>query len=156
VLEVVDVSYSYGQIVALDGVSISAAAGEIVALLGPNGAGKTTFVSIVAGLLQPDRGSVSLAGVDVGSQPARARASIGLAPQELGLYPTATVRENLEFFESPWVRWRLLTLETRMEPCRRTRHQGSRRRVGTPKRRRPGRCGWFASYAPSWGPSTGR
>src|SRR4051794_16296805 len=58
--------------------------------------------------------------------------------------------------EPPWVRWRLLTLETRMESCRRNSRLGSRRRVATARRRRPTRSGWSARCAPSWAPSTAR
>jgi len=58
--------------------------------------------------------------------------------------------------ESPWVSWRLLTLETRMELCHRKRSQGSRPRGATPTPRRLRRCGWSASSAPSWAPITGR
>src|SRR5207302_3114397 len=89
---------SYGSTKALVGVYLDAAAGEIVGLLGPNGAGKTTLVSIVAGLRRPDAGSVTVAGIDVLSRPAEARRHLGLAPQELGIYPTLTVRHNLQFF----------------------------------------------------------
>ena len=56
--------------------------------------------------------------------------------------------------EPPWVRWRLLTLETRMEPCRKRRHLGSRRRVATARRRRSGPCERSVSCARSWGPIT--
>ena len=58
--------------------------------------------------------------------------------------------------ESPWKSWRLLTLETRMESCRRNSRQGSRRRVGTARRRRQPRCGWCGRCGPSWAPITGR
>jgi ABC-2 type transport system ATP-binding protein len=87
----------YGDTIALDGVDLDIAAGEIVALLGPNGAGKTSLVSIVAGLRRPDTGSVQVAGVDALRKPHAARARLGLAPQELGIYPTLSVRDNLRF-----------------------------------------------------------
>lgn len=76
----------YGERVALDGVDFTVEAGAVCALLGPNGAGKSTLVSIAAGLLAPDAGSVAVSG-----RP-------GLAPQEIGLYPSLTVRENLWAF----------------------------------------------------------
>ncbi|HMJ01335.1 MAG TPA: ABC transporter ATP-binding protein [Conexibacter sp.] len=87
----------YGEITALDGVELEIVAGEVVALLGPNGAGKTTLVSIVAGLRRPDAGHVTVDGIDVVRHPHRARARLGLAPQELGVYPTLSVRDNLRF-----------------------------------------------------------
>ena len=89
---------SYGDVVALDGVDLDVAAGEICGLLGPNGAGKTTLVSIVAGLRDADAGEVFVNGVDALKHSSAARSFIGLAPQELGIYPTVRVRENLECF----------------------------------------------------------
>jgi ABC-2 type transport system ATP-binding protein len=84
----------FGAAVALDGFDLSVAAGEIAGLVGHNGAGKTTFARVTAGLLAPNAGTVRVAGL----APARARPLLGLAPQELALYPTATARENLEIF----------------------------------------------------------
>jgi ABC-2 type transport system ATP-binding protein len=101
VLEVVDLRKRYASLVALDGVSLRLAPGEIVGLLGPNGAGKSTFVSLVVGLLAPDSGSVR-----IGHDPEHAgppsdpsvRRRIGLAPQALALYAELTGEENLAFF----------------------------------------------------------
>jgi ABC-2 type transport system ATP-binding protein len=97
-LAVDGVRKSYGATVALDGVDLVVEAGAILGLLGPNGAGKTSLVSIVAGLRRPDAGTVSVAGIDVVRDPHRAHALIGYAPQETGVYPTLTVRDNLRFF----------------------------------------------------------
>ncbi len=83
---------------ALDGVDLEIARGEIVGLLGHNGAGKTTLMSLVAGLSRPDAGTISVHGYDVSREPLRARRHLGLAPQELGVYPPLTVRQNLRFF----------------------------------------------------------
>lgn len=88
----------YDEIVALDGVDLDVAAGEILCLLGPNGAGKTTLVSIVAGLRRADSGTVTVNGVDVVAYPGRAHPFIGLAPQDLGIYPILTVSQNLAYF----------------------------------------------------------
>jgi ABC-2 type transport system ATP-binding protein len=98
VLDVRGVRKRYGQVTALDGVDLSIDPGQILALLGPNGAGKTTLVSIVAGLLCADAGEVTVCGIDVGDDPVAARRCLGLAPQELGVYPLLTTRENLVFF----------------------------------------------------------
>jgi ABC-2 type transport system ATP-binding protein len=88
----------FGDVVALDGFDLQIAAGEIVGLVGHNGAGKTTFVEIVAGLTRPDSGTVLVDGVDCTSRPVQVRERIGLAPQEISLYPSLTVRENLRLF----------------------------------------------------------
>ncbi|HKE12354.1 MAG TPA: ABC transporter ATP-binding protein [Myxococcota bacterium] len=87
----------FGARVAVDGVSLRVAPGEIYGLLGPNGAGKTTTILLVCGVLPRDEGYVLVDGRDLDSGPA-ARARIGLAPQWLGLYPDLTGRENLEFW----------------------------------------------------------
>jgi ABC-2 type transport system ATP-binding protein len=97
-LEVSGLTKSYGDRHALRGVDLHVDAGQIVGLLGPNGAGKTTLVSIVAGLRKADGGSVRVAGVDVAARPDEARRHLGLAPQDLGLYPQITARENLRVF----------------------------------------------------------
>jgi ABC-2 type transport system ATP-binding protein len=93
-----DVRKSYGDLSVLKGVSLEVQPGEIVGLLGSNGAGKTTFVSIVSGLRTADAGAVMINGVDAIARPREARAHVGIAPQDLGIYPTLTVRRNLEFF----------------------------------------------------------
>jgi ABC-2 type transport system ATP-binding protein len=98
VLHVEGLRKAYGSTAALDGVDLDVAAGEIVGLLGPNGAGKTTLVSIVAGLRSADGGSVRIGGIDALAHPHRARPLLGLAPQETGIYPTLTCRQNLRFF----------------------------------------------------------
>lgn len=97
-LEIEGVRKSYGDIEALAGVDLDLAPGEILGLLGPNGAGKTTLVSIIAGLLRPDMGSVRVGGLDVQREPMRVHGMLGIASQELGLYVQQTVRKNLRFF----------------------------------------------------------
>ncbi len=97
-LEAVELVKAFDGRRALDGFSLRASAGEIVGLLGPNGAGKTTFVSIVSALLRPDEGQVRVGGIDVALEPRRARHLLGMAPQETGVYPTLTCRQNLRFF----------------------------------------------------------
>jgi ABC-2 type transport system ATP-binding protein len=73
-------------------------AGTIVSLLGRNGAGKSTLLSVIAGLTRPDAGSITIDGIDVLQNPAKASGLLGIAPQHTGIYPPLTVRENLEFF----------------------------------------------------------
>ena len=88
----------YGDVTALDGFELQIQPGEIVGLVGHNGAGKTTFVEIVTGLTRPDGGRVLVDGIDVAADPRRVRALIGYAPQEIGLFASLTVRENLRLF----------------------------------------------------------
>ena len=90
---------SYGGTArALDGVDLDAVAGRVLALLGPNGAGKSTLVSLAAGLMRPDAGRVRVLGEDPAPPGARVRRQIGLAPQEIGVYPQLTVTTNLRAF----------------------------------------------------------
>jgi ABC-2 type transport system ATP-binding protein len=97
-LEASGLRKSYGTRTALAGVDLEISPGEIVGLLGPNGAGKTTLVSILAGLIRPDAGTVLIGSIDALAHPHQARRLLGLAPQETGLYPTLTCRQNLRFF----------------------------------------------------------
>ena len=97
-LRIENLTKSYGSHVALDGVSIEVAPGEICGLLGPNGAGKTTLVSIISGLRVADSGRVTIGGQDIARGGRSTRALVGLAGQETGIYPTITVRANLELF----------------------------------------------------------
>jgi ABC-2 type transport system ATP-binding protein len=88
----------YGEVPALDGFALTVQRGEIVGLVGANGAGKTTFVEVVTGLVRPDVGGVRVLGVDMLREPRQARRHLGFAPQEVALYFSATVRENLHLF----------------------------------------------------------
>ncbi|MGO9873610.1 MAG: ABC transporter ATP-binding protein [Acidimicrobiia bacterium] len=97
-LDVQGLSKAYGARQALDAVDLNVAEGEITALLGRNGAGKTTLVSIVAGLRSADSGCVVIGGIDAFAEPRRARARLGLAPQDTGVYPTLSCRDNLRLF----------------------------------------------------------
>jgi len=88
----------YGDRAALDGFDLDVRAGEVVGLIGHNGAGKTTFMEVVTGLVRPDRGQVRVGGADARRHPRAARQQLGVAPQELALYLTATVADNLRLF----------------------------------------------------------
>ncbi|MGY6500807.1 MAG: ABC transporter ATP-binding protein [Acidimicrobiales bacterium] len=98
VLEVDSLSKRFGDLQAVDDVKLSVASGETYGLLGPNGAGKSTTISMIAGLLTPDSGSIRINGDDMTTGATRLRSRIGLVPQDLAIYPDLTARENLEFF----------------------------------------------------------
>jgi ABC-2 type transport system ATP-binding protein len=93
-----DLSKSFGEIKAVDGVRFQVSKGEIFSLLGPNGAGKTTAISILSGLLRPDSGEAFLQGYSVQRQGAQARGTLGVVPQEVALYMDLSARENLSFW----------------------------------------------------------
>ena len=84
------------RIQALKGISLEVPAG-MFGLLGPNGAGKTTLMKIVATLLEPESGTVSMNGVDLISRKDKARRMLGYLPQEFGLYPTLTAEQTLDY-----------------------------------------------------------
>jgi linearmycin/streptolysin S transport system ATP-binding protein len=99
-LDINNIRKSFGPLVAVDDVSFSLAGGQLVGLLGPNGAGKTTTVSMIAGLLTPDRGEVLVGGKRLAGDTDPAKRRIGLVPQDLALYDDLTARDNLRFFGS--------------------------------------------------------
>ena len=98
VLEVSGLVRRFGDLTAVDGVSFHIAPGETYGLLGPNGAGKTTTISMVAGLIGADAGTVHLAGRAMSPGAVGPKADIGLVPQDLAIYPELSARENLMFF----------------------------------------------------------
>ena len=85
------------RLVAVDGLSLEVARGEVFGLLGPNGAGKSTTIGMAVGLITPDEGSVEIEGAGAPTL-AAARMHLGVAPQELALYDELTGEENLRFF----------------------------------------------------------
>ena len=87
-----------GSVVAVDDVSFHVAEGEIFGLVGPNGAGKTTTMTMLAGLLKPDRGSIQIQGHPFDPDKYADRAMLGMVPQNLAIYPDLTALENLRFF----------------------------------------------------------
>jgi ABC-2 type transport system ATP-binding protein len=98
VLAVSEVRKNYGSFPALNGVSLDVQPGELFGLLGPNGAGKTTLLSILAGLTAATSGTVTLYGKPFTPADRDARMQIGIATQDLAIYPELTARENLVFF----------------------------------------------------------
>src|SRR5438067_230051 len=87
----------YGEVLAVDGLTLEIGAGQFFGLLGPNGSGKTTTIHMLASLIRPTAGSAQVAGFDVGREAVRAREKIGIVFQESALDRTLTVAENLRF-----------------------------------------------------------
>ena len=83
---------------AVQGVSFEAADGCITGLLGPNGAGKTTTLRMIVGLVRPDAGLITVAGIDVARQPQAVQAQLGVLSDARGLYPRLTARENIVYY----------------------------------------------------------
>ena len=92
------VSISFGDVQAVDNLSVHLQPGEVYALLGPNGAGKTSTLNMILGFLRPNRGSISVAGVDAVTDPLGARARIGYLPETVMLHPMLSAIENLIYF----------------------------------------------------------
>lgn len=86
------------RITALKGVNVKVRRGVVTGLIGPDGAGKTTLMRMIAGLLVPDRGEISVLGMDVARDPLKVQASIGYMPQRFGLYEDLTVQENMDLY----------------------------------------------------------
>ncbi len=96
-IEAHDLSRSFGENVALDGLSFELQSGEVLALLGPNGAGKTTTVRLLNGVLHPDRGRARVLGIDPVVDGEELRRHTGVLTENAGLDDRLTARENLEF-----------------------------------------------------------
>ena len=97
-IEVRGLSKRFGAIQALRDVDFSAADGCITGLLGPNGAGKSTALRILCTVLQADRGSATLDGMDIRTDPIAVRRRIGVLPHNANLYANLTARENIAYY----------------------------------------------------------
>ncbi len=98
VIEVRDFRKTYGDFIAVDGISFEVNQGEIFGLLGPNGAGKTSTLESLEGLRSPNSGSLRVAGVDPSREPRKLRNMIGVQLQASGLPESITVNEAMKFF----------------------------------------------------------
>ena len=87
-----------GKVTAVDGVSFTAHDGQITGLLGPNGAGKTTTMRMLYTLMTPDRGTVTVDGIDAARDPVAVRRALGVLPDARGVYKRLTARENIAYF----------------------------------------------------------
>jgi sodium transport system ATP-binding protein len=97
-IEVQQLHKTFGAKIAVQDVTFSAGDGQITGLLGPNGAGKTTTLRMLYTLLKPDRGHITVDGLDAASQPLEVRRRLGVLPDARGLYKRLTARENIAYF----------------------------------------------------------
>lgn len=97
-IEVRNLSKHFGDVKAVDGLSLQAKDGSITGLLGPNGAGKTTTLRTLYGLQKADQGQVFVDGCDVAKDLTKAISKLGVFPDSVGLYDRLTTREHLQFY----------------------------------------------------------
>jgi ABC-2 type transport system ATP-binding protein len=97
VIQLRNLTKNYGNFTALKGLSLTVPRGMLYGLLGPNGAGKTTALRIIAGILQPTSGTVTLGGFDVQKDPERAKSRLGFIPDRPFVYEKLTGAEFLRF-----------------------------------------------------------
>ncbi len=98
VVRTVALRKEFGALVAVEGLNLEIARGEVFGLLGPNGSGKTTCIRMLCGLVPPTSGTATVAGYDVRTETERVRRRIGYMSQRYGLYDELTVAENLRFY----------------------------------------------------------
>ncbi|HEX7581296.1 MAG TPA: ABC transporter ATP-binding protein [Thermoanaerobaculia bacterium] len=95
VIEVEGLTKAYRDVTAVDGLSFTVGAGEVLGLVGPNGAGKTTTLRCLAGILPPGAGVIRIAGHDLKTEPVEAKARLAFMPDEPNLFPYLTVADHL-------------------------------------------------------------
>src|SRR5476649_2763174 len=102
ILKVTDLRKSYGDTVAVDGISFDVKKGEIFGILGPNGAGKTTTLEMIETLREIDGGSVTVDGIDVAKHPYEIRNIIGVQPQTPGFQDKTKLTELIQMFAAAY------------------------------------------------------
>lgn len=100
IVTVKNLEKSYNKKKAVDGINFVVNKGEILGLLGPNGAGKSTTISILATILSPDKGEVTILGHDLKKDVNQIKLGIGIVPQDLAIYEEITAEQNVRFFAS--------------------------------------------------------
>lgn len=88
----------YGDVRAVDNLTLNVSEAEVFGLLGPNGSGKTTTINCLTGLLKPTQGTIRVGGFDVQAEGQKAREIVGVSPQETAVYSYLTGRENVQLF----------------------------------------------------------
>lgn len=101
-IRIENLKHFFGQVKAVDGLSLSVPAGMIFGFLGPNGAGKTTTINILLGLLEPTEGGAEILGFDIRTQADEIRSRTGALLEHTGLYEQMSAEENLEFYGRVW------------------------------------------------------
>src|SRR5919199_2095784 len=97
-VEAVELTRAFGDLLAVDRLSLEVRTGEVFAFLGPNGSGKSTTIRMLCGILRPTSGRARVLGYDVATQAEAIKGRIGYMSQRFALYEDLTVRENLEFY----------------------------------------------------------
>src|SRR5919199_3794112 len=97
-VEAVELTRAFGDLLAVDRLSLEVRTGEVFAFLGPNGSGKSTTIRMLCGILRPTSGRARVLGYDVATQAEAIKTRIGYMSQRFALYEDLTVRENLEFY----------------------------------------------------------
>jgi ABC-type multidrug transport system ATPase subunit len=97
-IEVTDLHFSYGEVRAVDGVSLAVAPGEILGVLGPNGAGKSTTIKMIIGQLRPASGEIRILGLPMPAKRDEIQSRLGVCFEEKNLYSAMSAEENLRFF----------------------------------------------------------
>jgi len=97
-VETFELTKKFGDLIAVNSVSLKIESGEIFGLLGPNGAGKSTLVRLLCGLLKPTSGSSIVGGFSITEEPEKVKKIIGYMSQRFGLYDDLTVEENISFY----------------------------------------------------------
>lgn len=132
----------FGEIQALDNLSLNVKKGELLGIIGPNGAGKTTTIRIVCGILKPDKGTVFVGGHDVLEDPITTKSMIGYLPEEPNLYERFKARDLLRYFgelygvpkeklnDRVYELLELVGMENRAEHKINTFSKGLRQRIG--------------------------
>ena len=99
-IEIKNLSKRFGERTAVEELNLTIESGDIFGFVGPNGAGKTSTIRMIAGLLQPNSGEISVAGYSVSQTPEKVRRLIGYMPDFFGVYPDLKVWEYLDFFSA--------------------------------------------------------
>ncbi len=100
ILRIEEVTKKFGDVIAVDNVTLSLDEGEIFGLLGPNGAGKSTAINMVTGLLSMDKGKIYLMDMDIKKNSMETKKNTGIVPQDIAIYEDLTSLENVKFFAS--------------------------------------------------------